>query len=144
MPVVRFKFTTGVASASQLFAGRGRPKFFSLVTAQTAAAVKSAGVDFNTLYSDRAFRKSMQVAFEEFKRWFFEEAVPRNCIQKGDLFLVTLDAEVDTDAKSIKLYYGTAEVAVWRRTPTPCGDVGECEKKLKECENQLTECRKKD
>jgi len=143
MPTIRIKFTTGATSATQLFAGRGRPKFFGLLTAQTAAAVKSAGVDFSALYGDRTFRKSMQQAFEEFKKWFFEEAVTKFCIQKGDLFLIMLDVEVDTDDKSIKFYYDTAEVAIWRRTPSPCGDVGECEKKLGECENQLAECRKK-
>jgi len=143
MPTVRFKLTTGVTSATQLFVGRGRPKFFSLLTAQAAAAVKSAGVDFGALYGDKAFRRSVQQAFEEFKMWFFEEAVKKFCIQKGDLFLITLDAEVDTDVKTLRLYYGTAEVAVWRRVASPCGESGECEKKLRECEGQLSECRKK-
>jgi len=143
MPTIRFRFTTGVVSATQLFVGRGRPKFFSLLTAQTAAAVKSAGIDFGALYSDRAFRKSIQSAFEEFKKWFFEEAVPKYCVQKGDLFLITLDTEVDTDAKTVHIYYDTAEVAVWRRVASPCGESGECEAKLRECEGQLVECRKK-
>jgi len=143
MPTVRFKFTTGVVSATQLFVGRGRPKFFSLLVAQAAEAVKSVGVDFGELYKDKSFRKSIQQTFEEFKKWFFEEVVPRNCIQKGDLFLIALDAEVDTDAKTIRLYYDTAEVAVWRRVASPCGDTDECEKRLRECENQLAAYRKK-
>jgi len=143
MPVVRFKFTTGVVSATRLFAGRGRPKFFSLLAAQTAEAVKLVDVDFSALSREKAFRESLQAAFEEFKKWFFGEAVSRNCIQKGDLFMIALDAEVDTDAKTIRFYYNTAEVAVWRRVSSPCGDIGECEKRLGECENQLAECRKK-
>jgi len=143
MPTVRFKFTTGVTSATQLFVGRGHPKFFSLLTAQAAAAVKSAGIDFGALYSDKTLRKSIQQTFEEFKRWFFEEAVPKYCIQKGDLFLIALDAEVDTDAKTLRLYYETAEVVVWHRVASPCGESEECEKRLRECESQLSECRKK-
>jgi len=143
MPTIRFRFTTGVVSATQLFVGRGRPKFFSLLVAQVAEAVKSVGVDFGELYKDKTFRKSIQQAFEEFKRWFFEEVVPRNCIQKGDLFLIALDAEVDTDANTIRFYYDRAEVAVWRRVASPCGEAGECEKKLRECESRFAECQKK-
>jgi len=142
MPVVRFRFTTGVVSATQLFVGRGRPKFFSLLMAQTSNAVKEYGVDFNELYKDKTFKKAMQHAFEEFKKWFFEETVQKYYIQKGDLFTIALDAEVDTDAKTIHFYYDTAEVAVWRRMSSPGGE-GECEKKLKECEGQLAECRKR-
>jgi len=143
MPTIRFKFKTNIVSATKLFAGRSRPKFFSLIVAQTAEAVKSAGIDFSTLSRDKAFRNSLQQVFEDFKRWFFGEVVPKYCLQKGDLFSITLDAEVDTDVKAIRLYYDTAEVTVWHRATSPCGDASECEKKLKECEGQLLECRKK-
>jgi len=143
MTSVRFKFLTGAVSASQLFAGRQRPKFFRLLTAQVASSVEALNVDFDVLYRDKTFRKSMQTAFEEFKKWFFEEAVKKFCIQKGDLFSITMDAEVDVNAKTIKFYYDTAEVTVWRRLVSPCGELGECEKRLRECEGQLSECRKK-
>jgi len=143
MPTIRFKFKTNIVSATKLFAGRGRPKFFSLIVAQTTEAVKSAGIDFSTLSRDKAFRNSLQTAFEEFKKWFFGEVVPKYCLQKGDLFSITLDAEVDTDVRSIRFYYDTAEVTVWHRATSPCGEAGECETRLRECESRLTECEKK-
>jgi len=143
MTSVRFKFLTGATSASQLFAGRGRPKFFSLLTAQIASAVDMLNVDFNALYKDREFRRAMQNAFEEFKKWFFETAVNKFCIQKGDLFSITIDAEVDVDVRTIKFYYETADVVVWRRLTSPCGEPGECEKKLKDCEKELFGCKEK-
>jgi len=143
MSSVKFKFITGATSATRLFAGRWRPQFFRLLTAQVANAVEILNVNFDELYKDKAFRSAMKNAFEEFKRWFFETAVHKFCIQKGDLFSITMDAEVDMDAKTIRFYYDKAEVAVWRRVVEPCGGGGECEKKLSECESQLTECRKK-
>ena len=100
-------------------------------------------MDFNEVYKDKVFRNAMKGAFEEFKRWFFEAAVHKFCIKKGDLFSITMDAEVDVDAKTIHLYYDTAEVAVWRRLAEPCGDSGGCESRFEECERQLAECRKK-
>jgi len=143
MPIIRFRFRTNIVSATKLFAGQGRPKFFSLLTAQTAEAVKSAGMDFSTFRRDKAFRESLQTAFEEFKKWFFGEVVPKYCLQKGDLFSIVLDAEVDTDTKTISFRYDTAEVTVWHRATSSCGDADGCEARLRECESRLAECEKK-
>jgi len=160
-PVLKIRWTTGKTSAGRLFGryGRGgKPDFFRLLFGAVSGSLRAQygsekGEEiFNNIRDSEGFRRSMQQLFNQVKEWFFNEVVPRFNLEKGDIFVITTELELDPDTGEITWNRENTQVVYWVRSDKCAPRVEEVkveeykerleevERKLRELTDALREC----
>lgn len=150
--VIKIKLSTGKTSASRLFGkhGRGgRPDFFRIVFGAVANSLRSSLHDegeaiFNDLRNKREFKDSLTKVFNDIKNWFFNEAVKRYDIGKGDVFIISTELDLDLDTGEIRWVPENTQVVYWIRSDkvkaaASCDKVEEELRRIKEEYDKLRE-----
>jgi hypothetical protein len=70
---------------------------------------------FTRIRDSEKFRDTSRELFNGLKRWFFEEAVPRHKLERGDIFMISTELLVDPD---------TGEV-IWNKDKTELHILGQ-------------------
>lgn len=125
---VLIRWNTGKTSAGRLF-GRfgpgGRPEFFKLLFGAVAGSLREQfGPDGENIFarirdSDK-FRESSKELFDELKKWFFEEAVPKYKLERGDIFMLTTELLLDPETGELTWNKDKTELVYWVRSDR-CG-----------------------
>ncbi|OYT26222.1 MAG: transcription factor [Thermoprotei archaeon ex4572_64] len=123
--VLKIRWTTGKTSAGRLFGkyGReGRPDFFRLLFgAITGSLRENLGDDkgleeFNRIRDSKNFKDSVQKIFDEMKRWFFDDVVPKHKLEPGDIFVITTELTLDLESGELFWNKDKTEVVYWVRS----------------------------
>lgn len=152
-PMLKIRWTTGKTSAGRLFGryGRGgKPDFFRLLFGVVSGSLRGQyGSDkgeevFNAIRDSERFRRSTQELFNQMKEWFFNEVVPRIGLEKGDIFVITTELELDPETGEITWNKDSAQVVYWVRSDKCAPRVEEARaaeyrERLEEVENKLKE-----
>lgn len=149
--VLVLRWNTGKTSAGRLF-GRygegGRPDFFRLLFGALAGSLRERlgprGEEvFNRIRDSAEFRKTSKEIFEDMKSWFFSEIAPKYGLDKGDIFMVITEIEVDLTSGALRWNRERTEFYYWVRSDR-CqqlagADVGERMRQLEEENRKLRE-----
>ncbi|WP_069807226.1 transcription factor [Vulcanisaeta thermophila] len=123
--ILRIRWVTGKTSAARLFGryGReGRPDFFRLLFGAIAGSLREqfpgdkANELFNTIKNSSGFKDSMDEVFESMKRWFFDEVIPKYKLERGDVFTIITNLELNIDTGELKWDKDTSQVIYWVRS----------------------------
>jgi hypothetical protein len=141
------RWNTGKTSAGRLF-GRygpgGRPEFFKLLFGAVAGSLREQfGPDgeniFTRIRDSEKFRDTSRELFNGLKRWFFEEAVPRHKLERGDIFMISTELLVDPDTGEVIWNKDKTELIYWVRSDR-CGQTApDCEALRREKEEMSRE-----
>jgi len=129
--LILIRWNTGKTSASRLFGrygGGGRPEFFRLLFGAVAGSLREQlGQDgegvFGRIRDSEEFRRTSKELFESMKRWFFEEIVPKYKLERGDIFMVITELELDPDTGRLTWNKDKTEFYYWVRSDR-CGEIG--------------------
>ncbi|ABL87945.1 conserved hypothetical protein [Pyrobaculum islandicum DSM 4184] len=151
--VLVLRWNTGKTSAGRLF-GRygvgGRPDFFRLLFGAIAGSLKEkfgpqGDEIFNKIRDSSEFRKSSREIFDALKDWFFNELAPKYGLDKGDIFMIITEIELDITTGELKWHKDRTEFYYWVRSdrchqvsvPKECQELAEENTKLKQEIEQL-------
>ncbi len=121
--VLVIRWNTGKTSAGRLF-GRygagGKPDFFRLLFGAIAGSLSekmpTGSEVFARIKDTDAFRHSTREIFENIKKWFFNEVAPRYHLDKGDIFMLITEIEVDIDKGEVTWRPEKTEFYYWVRS----------------------------
>lgn len=126
--LVLIRWNTGKTSAGRLF-GRygpgGRPEFFKLLFGAVAGSLREQfGPDgeniFNRIRDSEKFKETSRELFDGLKKWFFEEAVPRYNLERGDIFMISTELVLDPDTGELLWNRDKTQLIYWIRSDR-CG-----------------------
>lgn len=146
--VLVIRWNMGKTSAGRLFGKYGeggRPDFFRLLFGAIAGSLKEQfgpqGEEmFSQLRSSDTFRKSSNELFDQMKDWFFREVAPRYGLERGDIFMVITELELDVQTWEVRWRREHTEFYYWVRSdrcmqtapPKGCEDLARENQALKE------------
>jgi len=150
--ILIIRWNTGKTSAGRLF-GRygvgGRPDFFRLLFGAIAGSLREKfgpqGEEiFGKIRDSEGFRRSSREMFDALKEWFFNEVAPRYGLDKGDIFMVITEVEVDLTSGELKWQKDKTEFYYWVRSdkckpaaPKDCEQLAEENVRLRQEVEQL-------
>lgn len=150
--ILIIRWNTGKTSAGRLF-GRygvgGRPDFFRLLFGAIAGSLREKfgpqGEEiFGKIRDSEGFRRSSREMFDAMKEWFFNEVAPRYGLDKGDIFMVITEVEVDLTSGELKWQKDKTEFYYWVRSdkckpaaPKDCEQLAEENARLRQEVEQL-------
>jgi len=150
--ILIIRWNTGKTSAGRLF-GRygvgGRPDFFRLLFGAIAGSLREKfgpqGEEiFGKIRDSEGFRRSSREMFDALKEWFFNEVAPRYGLDKGDIFMVITEVEVDLASGELKWQKDKTEFYYWVRSdkckpvaPKDCEQLAEENARLRQEVEQL-------
>ncbi|MEL9991035.1 MAG: transcription factor [Thermoproteus sp.] len=126
--LVLIRWNTGKTSAGRLF-GRygpgGRPEFFKLLFGAVAGSLREQfGPDgeniFTRIRDSDKFRETSRDLFDGLKKWFFEEAVPKYKLERGDIFMISTELLLDPETGELTWNKEKTELVYWIRSDR-CG-----------------------
>ncbi|MGC8994853.1 MAG: transcription factor [Pyrobaculum sp.] len=146
--ILVIRWNTGKTSAGRLF-GRygagGRPDFFRLLFGAVAGSLREKfgpqGEEiFNKIRDSEEFRRTSREIFDEMKEWFFNEQAPRHGLDKGDIFMIITEIELDPSTGELRWRKDKTELYYWVRSdrcqqvaaPRECKDLAEENAKLRQ------------
>ncbi|RFA97273.1 transcription factor [Pyrobaculum aerophilum] len=146
--VLVIRWNTGKTSAGRLF-GRygagGRPDFFRLLFGALAGSLREKfgpqGEElFNKIRDSDEFRKSSKEMFDAIKEWFFNEQAPKYGLDKGDIFMIITEIELDINTGELRWRKDKTELYYWVRSdrcqqataPKECKELAEENARLKQ------------
>lgn len=122
--ILVIRWNTGKTSAGRFF-GRygvgGRPDFFRLLFGAVAGSLREKfgpqGEElFNKIRDLDGFRKGSRDFFENLKEWFFGELAPRYGLDRGDIFMIITEVELDLLSGDLKWRKDKTEFYYWVRS----------------------------
>jgi hypothetical protein len=150
--VLILRWNTGKTSAGRLF-GRygvgGRPDFFRLLFGAVAGSLREKfgpqGEEiFNKIRDSDAFRRSSREMFDALKEWFFNELAPKYGLDKGDIFMLITEVELDLATGELKWHKDKTEFYYWVRSdrcqqvaPKECKELAEENARLRQENEEL-------
>ncbi|MEM1597048.1 MAG: transcription factor [Pyrobaculum sp.] len=151
--VLVLRWNTGKTSAGRLF-GRygvgGRPDFFRLLFGAVAGSLREKfgpqGEElFNKIRDSEEFRRSSREIFDALKEWFFNEVSPKHGLDKGDIFMIITEVEVDLTTGELKWQRDKTEFYYWVRSdrcaqqaaPKDCQELAQENARLRQEVEQL-------
>ncbi|ABP51453.1 transcription factor [Pyrobaculum arsenaticum] len=146
--ILVIRWNTGKTSAGRLF-GRygvgGRPDFFRLLFGAVAGSLREKfgpqGEDlFNKIRDSDEFRRSTREMFDAMKEWFFNELSPKYGLDKGDIFMLITEVEVDLATGELRWLKDKTEFYYWVRSdrcqqsvaPRECKELAEENARLRQ------------
>ncbi len=126
--LVLIRWNTGKTSAGRLF-GRygpgGRPEFFKLLFGAVAGSLREQfGPDGENIFArirdSEKFRETSRELFDWLKKWFFEEAVPKYKLERGDIFMISTELLLDPETGELTWSKDKTELVYWIRSDR-CG-----------------------
>lgn len=126
--VLVIRWNLGKTSAGRLFGKYGeggRPDFFRLLFGAVAGSLREQygpqGEEmFSQLRASDAFRRTSTELFDQMKDWFFREVAPRYGLERGDIFMVVTELELDTYTWEVRWRKDRTEFYYWVRSDR-CG-----------------------
>ncbi|MFN7105121.1 MAG: transcription factor [Pyrobaculum sp.] len=142
--ILVISWNTGKTSAGRLFGrygAKGRPDFFRLLFGAVAGSLREKlgphGEEiFNKIRDSEGFRRSTSEIFEKIKEWFFGEIVPKYGLDKGDIFMLITEIELDIDTGEVRWRSDKTEFYYWIRSdrcqPAAVVEVKDCKELAEE------------
>lgn len=145
--VLILRWNTGKTSAGRLFGSYGvggRPDFFRLLFGAIAGSLREKfgpqGEElFEKIRDSEGFRRNGKKLFEDMKTWFFNEVAPRYGLERGDIFMVITEVEVDLNTGELMWRKDKTEFYYWVRSdrcqqaaPPDCKELAEENARLKQ------------
>ncbi|MFN3803588.1 MAG: transcription factor [Pyrobaculum sp.] len=140
--ILVIRWNTGKTSAGRLFGrygAKGRPDFFRLLFGAVAGSLREElgpqGEEiFIRIRDSEGFRRSTSEIFEKIKEWFFSQIVPKYGLDKGDIFMLITEIELDTATGEVKWRNDKTEFYYWIRSDRcqPAAVVEDCKELAEE------------
>lgn len=122
--ILVIRWNTGKTSAGRFFGKYGvggRPDFFRLLFGAVAGSLReklgAQGDElFNKIRDSDGFRRGSRDIFENLKEWFFRELAPRYGLDRGDIFMIITEVELDLATGELKWRKDKSEFYYWVRS----------------------------